>query len=76
MYTLNTLITGAIINYPIVCKQLISFSIRQEEEVGTRCFTANISSGWPFRLARYTELKVPACACVCVYMCACVCVCV
>lgn len=47
------------VTHPIICRQRSSFSIRVEQEVGTRCFRANLSSGQPFRLDRNTELKVP-----------------
>ena len=47
------------VSYPNVFKQYISFSSLVWMEVGTRCFMATFSELSFFRVAKYTELKVP-----------------
>ena len=45
--------------YPSIWRNLSSFSILDDADVGMRCLIANLSSGTPFTDAMYTELKVP-----------------
>ena len=46
--------------HPSICRNLSSFSILADADVGMRYLMANFSSGTPLTDAMYTELNVPA----------------